>query len=113
MKRTIITAIVSLAIGGLAGWLGHEWRTGVILADCAVVEIKVRLYENIEMMRVLQRDDINSAKNLARRRLKSTIQVTDRHSEGICTRAGSTLCKSLIEIVDEARQLVELPDEKI
>ncbi len=112
MKRMIIIAIVSLAIGGLAGWLGHEWRTGVILADCAVVEIKVRLQENIEMMRVLQKGDIDSAKHLAQRRLQSTVRMTDRYGEAICTRAGSTLCKSLMEIIHEARQLVELSDEK-
>ncbi len=110
MKRTIITAIVALAIGGAIGWLGHEWRSGVNLADCAVVEIKVRLYENIEMLRALQNDNLDYAKELARKRLEQSVALTDRYGPGICTRAGSEFCKSLMEIVDEARQVVGLPD---
>lgn len=106
MKRTIIAAIVALGIGGLAGWLGHDWRSGVNLADCAIVEIKVRLYENIEMLRALQNENIDYAKELARKRLEQSVALTERYDEGICTRAGSAFCESLMEIVDEARQLV-------
>ena len=110
MKRTIIIAIVALVVGGVSGWLGHDWRSGVNLADCAVVEIKIRLYENIEMLRALQNDNLDYARELARKRLEQSVALTDRYGPGICTRAGSEFCKSLMEIVAEARQAVGLPD---